>query len=55
MEGTGIKMDHTFDRILDFYWLYSGEFDYRQETSKYASPNDKHEDDIIHVFYSKKK
>lgn len=51
MMGSASGVDHTFDRILDTYWLYSGEFDYRQETSKRAEPNYKKEDDFTLTFY----
>lgn len=54
MMGSASGVNNTFDRVLDYYGLNFGEYDYFEAASIYDEHDYKHEGDFTLVYYIKK-
>lgn len=54
MMGSASGVNSTFDRVLDYYGLNFGEYDYFEAASIYDEHDYKHEGDFTLVYYIKK-
>lgn len=54
MMGSASGVNNTFDRVLDYYGLNFGEYDYFEAASIYDEHDYKHEGDFTLVYYIRK-
>ena len=52
--GSASGVNNTFDRVLDYYGLNFGEYDYFEAASIYDEHDYKHEGDFTLVYYIRK-
>lgn len=53
-DGFSVGVNNTFDRVLDYYGLNFGEYDYFEAESIYDEHDYKHEGDFTLVYYIRK-